>query len=196
MDDTTTTRLPRADARRNRERLLAEARASFAEHGTDASLEEIAAGAGVGIGTLYRHFPSRQHLLEALLREHFDALGATGRELVTSRAPWPALTEWTRAFVAATTTFRGLTGEVAHTLDHADSSLHAACLAMREAGEALLDRARDAGEVRPDVGTTDFFLLVSGVAWAHEQGRDASADRIDRLLAVVFAGIRPTTAAH
>ncbi|UED86492.1 TetR/AcrR family transcriptional regulator [Streptomyces profundus] len=192
----TTGRLPRADARRNRERLLAEARAAFAEHGTGASLEEIAARAGVGIGTLYRHFPSRQHLLEALLREHFDALGASGRELLASHAPWPALTEWTRAFVAATTTFRGLTGEVTHTLDHAGSSLHAACRAMREAGEALLDRARKAGEVRPDVTTADFFVLVSGVAWAHEQGPADSHERIDRLLTVIFAGIRPTTPAN
>src|SRR5688572_25840113 len=78
---------PRADARRNRDLLLAEARKAFAEHGTDASLRDIARRAGVGIGTLYRHYPTRDALLEAVLRDGFDALRQAADELSTAPAP-------------------------------------------------------------------------------------------------------------
>ncbi|WP_226961424.1 MULTISPECIES: TetR/AcrR family transcriptional regulator [Streptomyces] len=184
-----TTRPRRADAQRNRERLLAEARATFAAHGTGASLEQIAAAAGVGIGTLYRHFPTRQDLLEALLRERFDTLAATGRALLADRPPREALTEWTLAFVTATTTFRGLTGEVSQPLHDETSRLHASCAAMREIGVELLRRAQESGAVRAEVTPTDFFLLISAVSWAHEQGPPDAADRVPRLLDHLFTGL-------
>ena len=187
--DEATVRPRRSDARRNRERLLAEARSAFAEHGTGASLEQIAAGAGVGIGTLYRHFPARQDLLEELLRERFDALTATGGELLATRPPGPALAAWTHAFVTATTTFRGLTAEVARPLRDETSRLHASCAAMRAVGTELLVRAQRAGTIRPDVSATDFFVLVSGAAWAHEQGPQDTEDRVPRLLDLLFAGL-------
>ncbi|GAA3865891.1 TetR/AcrR family transcriptional regulator [Streptomyces sedi] len=179
----------RADARRNRERLLAEAQATFAEHGTRASLEQIATRAGVGIGTLYRHFPTRQDLLEALLGARFDTLTATGRTLLATRPPGPALTEWTHSFVAATTTFRGLTAEVAQPLDDETTRLHASCAAMREVGTELLRRAQESGTVRTDVTPTEFFVLVAGVAWAHEQGLPDSPARVARLLDLLFDGL-------
>ncbi|SOD64511.1 transcriptional regulator, TetR family [Streptomyces zhaozhouensis] len=180
----------RADARRNRERLLAEAQTTFAEHGTRASLEQIATRAGVGIGTLYRHFPTRQDLLEALLGARFDTLTATGRTLLATRPPEAALTEWTHAFVTATTTFRGLTAEVARPLDDETTRLHASCTAMREVGAELLRRAQESGTVRADVSPADFFVLVTGVAWAHEQCAPDAPERVARLLDLLFDGLR------
>ena len=100
-------RRPRADARRNSERLLAEADAAFREHGTQASLENIARRAGVAIGTLYAHFPNRLALVSALLRERHDALFGLGRRLLTD-PPAEALAAWVRAVVAHAAAYRGL----------------------------------------------------------------------------------------
>src|SRR3954452_2753784 len=94
----TESRPMRADARRNVERLLAVAKETFAERGADAPLEEIARRAGVGIGTLYRHFPTREALLEALLRDSFEPLRAEADRLLTSPSPGDALDAWLRAF--------------------------------------------------------------------------------------------------
>src|SRR5260370_38546027 len=103
-------RAMRADAQRNYERLLSAAMAAFTEHGADdASLEEIARRAGVGIGTLYRHFPTRQALLEAVYRAQADALRARAGELVGSDAPGEALAAWRRALVAFSSTKHSLT---------------------------------------------------------------------------------------
>ncbi|MEO3750101.1 helix-turn-helix domain-containing protein [Streptomyces sp. B6B3] len=189
MGETTGPRL-RADARRNRERLLAEARAAFLAHGTEASLEEIAACAGVGIGTLYRHFPTRQALLEALLRERFDALAATGRDLLGGRRPpEAALRVWVLALVEMSTTYRGLTAVLVDTLRDDASDLHASCVAMRDAGAALLTAAQRAGAVRSDLAALDVLTLVSAVAWAHERTPDGARERLDRLLDIVFTGL-------
>src|SRR5215472_16121485 len=99
----------RADARRNYERLLAAAAAAFAEHGADdVSLEEIARRAGVGIGTLYRHFPARQALLEAVYQDQVDGLDVLAAKLLTSESPGAALAEWMRAFIAFGRTKRSM----------------------------------------------------------------------------------------
>jgi AcrR family transcriptional regulator len=176
----------RADARRNRDRLLAEARAAFLEHGTATSLEQIASRAGVGIGTLYRHFPTREALLEALLRERFDALAADARTLLGHRSPREALFRWTRDFAESSTTYRGLTNSLMATLRDESSALHASCNAVREAGLELLVRAQNSGEVCNDLDGTEFLTLVFGVAYAHEQ---VSNTAIDRLLAILFDGL-------
>src|SRR5271169_4831875 len=89
----------RADARRNRDKLIETAAAAFAEHGVDASLEEIARRAGVGIGTLYRHFPTREHLVEVVYRREVEALCAATDDLARERAPDVALAEWMQRFV-------------------------------------------------------------------------------------------------
>src|SRR5689334_13394924 len=109
MAMTDATRRLRADAKRNYERLLIEARAAFETHGVNASLERIARSAGVGIGTLYRHFPSREALLEAVLREHFARLAARANELcvVDASGSRVALASWFWEFAAASTAVRG-----------------------------------------------------------------------------------------
>src|SRR6476660_4822006 len=98
----------RADARRNRDRLIAAAAAAFAEHGVNASLEDIARRAGVGIGTLYRHFPTREHLVEVVYRREVEGLVAAADELARDHAPDAALERWMQRFVDYIATKRGL----------------------------------------------------------------------------------------
>ncbi|MFE3452830.1 TetR/AcrR family transcriptional regulator [Nonomuraea sp. NPDC059194] len=182
--------LTRADARRNREHLLDVAGEVFAEQGTDASLREVARRAGVGIGTLYRHFPTREALLEALTRASFESMRERADELLTSPSPRQALLEWLRVFAVRSTTYRGLPESVMAALRQEGSELHASCEGMRTAGGRLLTRAQEAGEVRPEVTGAELLALVAGIAWAVEQspGRD---DLMDRLLTLAANGFLP-----
>lgn len=184
------TRTMRADARHNYERLLAEAESSFAEHGTAASLEDIARRAGVGIGTLYRHFPTRDALLEALLHDRFDSLTALARELRDTLSPSDALSGWLRQFAARATAYRGLPASVLDTLRDESSQLYASCHAMRTAGMQLLHNAQQAGEARTDIDSGDVFILACSLAWATEQ----RPDHTDRFLVLLMDGLRPPLA--
>ncbi|MFC0528366.1 TetR/AcrR family transcriptional regulator [Phytohabitans kaempferiae] len=177
----------RADARRNYERLLAEAAAAFAEHGADFSLDEIARRAGVANGTLYAHFTNRRVLLEALLGDRMRALAATGEELLTQPSPVEGLTAWAHAAMAHTRTYRGLGMMLMQAVEDETSELHAACMAVLTAGEGLVARARAAGEVRPDVTAPDLYALVNAAAWAGEQ---SSEHQGERLLAFGLDGFR------
>lgn len=179
----------RADARRNYERLLAEARSTFAEHGADASLEEVARRAGVGIGTLYRHFPTREALLEALLRDRFDGLCRSAQELMTTEPPDQAMRTWLRGLIGHAGTYRGLTRALVSTLNDPESELYASCHSMRTAATQLFERAKQAGLVRVEVRGEDVFLLVHAVAWAAEQVPDDTG-ATDRLLELVWAALR------
>jgi AcrR family transcriptional regulator len=180
----------RADARRNYERLLAEAEVAFRERGTEASLEEIARRAGVSIGTLYGHFPTRQALLEAMLHERIDRLVATAEELLTHPSPGEALARWARATVAHMSPYRGLATSLLSGLKDENSALYQACQQMTAAGERLLDRARAAGLVRAEAGAADMFALINAAAWVREQVPDEQGDR---LLAFMLDGLRPVT---
>jgi AcrR family transcriptional regulator len=195
MSDSATTRPMRADARRNHGRLLDAARTAFTEHGTEASLEDIARRSGVGIGTLYRHFPTRDALLEALLRERFDELTAHARQLLDAPSPRRALAEWMRMFVVGVNTYRGLIAALLTTLRDETSDLSAACQTMRATGAALLARTQAAGEARPDIHALELFTLVSGVAWANEQASAADPTRVRRLVELVLDGIGPVNSA-
>ncbi|TDC55114.1 TetR/AcrR family transcriptional regulator [Actinomadura sp. KC345] len=188
MDTGTPRRRPmRADARRNYERLLAEAADAFAEHGTDFSLEQIARRAGVANGTLYGHFPTRRALLEALLSDRMRALAAAGEELLAHPSPLGGLTEWARAATAHAALYRGLGTAFLQAVEDETSELHAACQAVLATGDALVARARNAGEVRPDVTAMDLYALVNAAAWVSEQN---SAPQGERLLEFTLTGFR------
>jgi AcrR family transcriptional regulator len=178
----------RADARRNYEKLLASAEAAFSRYGVDASLEDIARSAGVGIGTLYRHFPTRDALLEALMAERFEASRARAEELLHEPDPVRAVTAWLREFVQSSTTYRGLPASVAAVLNDPTSHLYASCHAMRAAAEQLLVRAQESGAIRTDVPPADVFLMASAVGWAGEQVTDPV--RTERLLDLLVDGLR------
>ena len=180
----------RADAQRNYQRLVTAASAAFAEHGADdASLEEIARRAGVGIGTLYRHFPNRQALLEAVYRDQVDVLSDRARQLSESENPGAALEEWLRALVSFGRTKRSLTSAMLATLDK-DSELLSTCsLIMRSAATMLLKRAQEAGVVRADADATDLLRLVHAVSMAVER-EPADRGQADRLLGLIMDGLR------
>jgi AcrR family transcriptional regulator len=175
----------RADARRNYDKLVAAAREVFAEQGTDATLEEISRRAGVGIGTLYRHFPSRQALLEAVYVEEVDGLCQSALEFA-DREPWDALVAWLHRFVDYIATKEALSQEL-FTYIGRDSDVFARCHTMfYAAGEPLLQRAKDAGLVRPDIDITEVIRMVAGIS----KMTTSTPEQIRRVLDIALDGLR------
>jgi AcrR family transcriptional regulator len=123
----------RADAKKNYDQLLAVARAVVTERGAAASLRDVARKAGVGLGTLYRHFPTREALLEALLRTFFDELTLRAGQLETSLSCEDALISWLREAVAVATNYRGVTTAMMAAIEDPNSALHTSCVTMRAA---------------------------------------------------------------
>jgi AcrR family transcriptional regulator len=198
MSDTTTTpaehqvtglaqRPKRADARRNYEKLLAAASDAFADLGTAASLEDIARRAGVGIGTLYRHFPTRQALLEAVYIDEVEEMSAKANDL-GDLEPWDALVTWLRQFVRFAATKRALADEMLNSID-AEAPVFVSCrTAITEAGDMLLQRAQLSGDARPDTTFTDVGRMVAGIASI----RTADPGQIERILDMALDGLRYT----
>jgi len=175
----------RADARRNYEKLLRAAGDAFEQDGTGASLEDIARRAEVGIGTLYRHFPTRQALLEAVYIDEVEEMSAKANELV-DLDPWDALVTWLRQFVRYAATKRALMEEMANAVD-AEAPVFVACReAIFTAGEMLLHRAQESGEARTDTSFSDVGRMVSGIAAI----RTADPGQIERILDVALDGLR------
>jgi AcrR family transcriptional regulator len=172
----------RSDARRNRENLLTVAREVLDEQGTTASLRDVARRAGVGIGTLYRHFPTREALLEAVLREGLEGLRAAADEALAAPAPGEALAEWLHRFSDRSGSCRGLPGSVLAALNDENSELHATSTAMVQAATRLLARAQEAGQVRDDVQAEDLFAAAAAIGWVAEHAGPERAERILRLL--------------
>ncbi|WP_327187167.1 TetR/AcrR family transcriptional regulator [Streptomyces sp. NBC_01334] len=177
----------RADARKNRDHVLAVAGTAIAEQGSDVSMRDIARRADVGLATLLRHFPTREALLEALLRTSFNGLTAKAGELETSNSPEDALVSWLRDCVAWTTEYQGVTALMTAAIEDTDSALHAACVTLRAAGARLLARAQASGAARTDIDGTDLFALVAGLAWLSDQ--PSLAPRADHLFDVVASAI-------
>jgi AcrR family transcriptional regulator len=181
----------RADAQRNRDKLLTVAVAAFAEHGIEASLEDIARRAGVGIGTLYRHFPTRQALLEAVYRDQVEELCASAREHSASAAsPAEALADWLRALMVFGATKRNLTSSLMSGPEGKRSEVAVSCSAMvRDAVSELLADAQRSGEIRPDVDAVDLLRLSHALSVAGELP-STHADQPDRLMRVLLDGLR------
>ncbi|WP_035951989.1 TetR/AcrR family transcriptional regulator [Parafrankia sp. EUN1f] len=189
---TSTGRAVRTDARRNREWLLAAARAVFAEKGADASLYDVAKQAGLGTGTVYRHFPTREALLEAILLDHFEALRVAAVSLADASAtpslsPDDALAEWLRQFIVHLTEYRGLATEVMSVMHDGVSPLSLSCQEMRAAGADLLCRAQQSGTMRADLDMSTLLKLVNAIALTAEQTAGHSAGH---LLGYLLDGLR------
>lgn len=160
--ETLLARPKRADARRNYDKVLTAAREAFAEGGESTALEEIARRAGVGIGTLYRHFPNRQALLEAIYVNEVEEVCRSAAEL-DDADPWEALSGWFERLVAYLATKRALANELLNYLDM-DAPLFQNCrTSLYAAGEPLLQRAQEAGVVRPDVEFSQVMQMVMGI---------------------------------
>ena len=187
--DETRPRKPRADAVRNHARIMEAARDAFAARGADASMEEIARAAGVGIGTLYRHFPTRELLVEAVFRDGIEQLQAQAEQLLASDSPGDALAAWLHAQLVHAATCRGLAGEAMLAMLDAGDGEPRACEAMRQSGAALLARAQAAGDVREGVDIDDLVRMVQAIRLAADDSADP--DTAERLFAFVLDGVRP-----
>jgi AcrR family transcriptional regulator len=180
----------RADAQRNRDRLVDAAVRAFSHDGPEVTLEAIAKDAGVGIGTLYRHFPTRLDLVEAVFRDQAEILVAGARELAEAPDAGTALTDFLRLVITHSTKYRGLASALVVALHDEGSDMARSCHSMvYEAGGLLLDRAKKQGAVRADIDLRDMFKLANGIALAVEQD-DGDPDLIDRLLALLVGGLR------
>lgn len=177
----------RADARKNYDLLLAAARVVVAEQGADASLRDIVRKAGVGMGTLYRHFPAREALLETLLRSDFEALAVRAGELEASGPADDALILWLREIIEFTYSHRGIIALMMGAIEDTSSALHTSCVTLRAAGAALLARAQAEGKARADLDGAALFDLVAALAWLREQ--PAHAPRADRLFEIIADAI-------
>jgi AcrR family transcriptional regulator len=175
----------RADARQNRARLIAAATEAFAEKGADAPLEDVARRAGVGIGTLYRHFPTRLDLQAAVFRSQVSAVCRQGDALLEEASPEDAFAAWIRALAAYLVTKRGLSRALIEAVG-VESELMTSCwVAMRETTERLLVKGQQAGVIRRDVTAMDVMRLVHGVAVSTEK----EPDRAGLLLSVALDGL-------
>ena len=174
----------RADARRNYEKLVAAARGLFTEEGTSAPLEDVARRAGVGIGTLYRHFPTRQALLEAVYVDEVEAMAQAADDL-SELPPWEALSQWLHQYVGFAATKRALNEALLEVAP--DSDVLLTCrTAIAGAGTALVERAQRAGVVRADTSFMDVGRMVSGIAMVST----ADPEQTDRMLDLVLDGLR------
>ncbi|MEU8378487.1 TetR/AcrR family transcriptional regulator [Streptosporangium sp. NPDC048865] len=177
----------RADAQRNRERILAAAEAVFAEKGPAASTEEVAARAGVAIGTVFKHFPTKQALLQAIMKGLLGRLDEEMAELAAADAPGEALFTFVTRMVEQAARKRTVVGLLAET--GVDLQVASSVRMLREGIETLLARSQEAGTVREDVRLDEVIALLTGVCQgALHAGWDEDLQR--RTLAIVFAGLR------
>jgi AcrR family transcriptional regulator len=184
-------RKPRADAQRNRERILEVAKQAFTRSGANASLDDIASEAGVGPGTLYRHFPSREELLQAVYRSEMEKLAAMERKFAQTMPPREALRAWLLLFVDAIETKQIIAPALSTLIGDPKKVFAASYARMQEAIRALVRRAIKSGDIRKDVEPMDLLRALVGVAhvatspdWQHSA---------KRLVDILIAGSRPIT---
>ena len=174
----------RADARANHEKLVAAARALFSEKGTSAPLEEVAERAGLGIGTLYRHFPTRQALLEAVYIDEVEAIARAATDLA-ELPPWEALSQWLHQYVGFAATKRALNEALMET-DPNSNVLLTCRTSIIGAGTGLVERAQRAGVVRDDTNFVDVVRMVGAIAMVPTE----DPEQKQRLLELALDGLR------
>jgi AcrR family transcriptional regulator len=182
-------RKPRADARRNRDSLLEAAKAAFAEVGAEASLDEIARRAGVGIGTLYRHFPTRDAVVEAVYRREVQQLADAAPRLVETLPPAEALRAWMRLFIDYIAAKKVIAPALKSSVGggsavYADSSVR-----INEAMALLVERARARGDIRPNADSADLLRALVGFAYVNSAPDWEASAR--RLIDLLIDGLRP-----
>ena len=183
-----TVRKPRADAIRNRERVLEAAKAVFSAGGPEASLEAVARKAGVGIGTLYRHFPTREALFEAVYRREVQQLSELAEQLKSEADPVDALRRWLRSNVEFVATKKGMSAALALAVQSSSELTAFSFERLTKAVGALLDRAVAAGEIRSDISPEDLLRALVGMCYLHDQ--PGWQNSVVRLLDVFVDGLR------
>lgn len=189
-DSTPKARKPRADSLRNRDLLLTAAKAAFTEAGADAPLEDIARRAGVGIGTLYRHFPTREALIAAVYAREVGQLAASADALLAECSAGEALEAWLNLLIDYMATKRVVAPALRADPGEGSRVYASSGAAILPPLERLTKAAHAAGDIRPDIGFDDILRMMSGLSIGYEQpGWDAGARR---LLSVMMAGLRAT----
>src|SRR3984885_5993993 len=183
----TMVRKPRADAIRNRERVLEAAKAVFSAGGSEASLEAVARRGGVGIGTLYRHFPTREALFEAVYRREVQQLGELAEALKSEADPVDALRRWLRSNVEFVATKKGMSAALALAVQSTSELTAFSFDRLTKAVGALLDRAVAAGEIRADISPEDLLRALVGMCYLHDQ--PGWQNSVVRLLDVFVDGL-------
>ena len=179
----------RADAKRNYDRIVEVAREVFREQGYDASLDEVAKRAGVGPGTLYRHFPRRENLIDAIMQSWVDRVDeAADNALADERQPRDVLLHWFEAYVALISLHKGGPAKITSAMDDPDSPIRTKCEVLKTAGNRVLDRLRAQDALRDGVDATQVARLVGGVATVADQG-ELDAAVVRPLLEVVADGL-------
>lgn len=182
------TRKPRADSLRNREHLLATAKSVFNEAGTGVALDEIARRAGVGIGTLYRHFPTRNALVAAVYRREVEQLAQAAERLLAEKPPVEAMELWFEELVVYMATKRVLVPALRADPEEGPKAFAYSGPSIRDSLASLVRAAARAGEIRPDLDDEDIQRLLAGVAHGYDQpGWEAGARR---LVSILIAGLR------
>jgi AcrR family transcriptional regulator len=181
-------RATRKDAARNHDALLAAAGEVYAEKGVDSALEEIARRAGLGIGTLYRHFPTRNELTEAVYRREVEGLCASAEGLLENHAPVDALAVWMRSFAGYVAKKRGMSMALKTSLGPDNELFSYSYRRIREAIGLLVDRAVASGAIRDDVEAEDLLRAMSGICMAADS--PGWADRTGRLIDLLVDGLR------
>ena len=178
-------KLIRADAQRNHDRILAVAKALFAEVGTDVPMEEVARAAGVGKGTLYRRFPTREHLFAAILQERVDELDASAQRALGAPDVWQALSDWLELYDRCATEYPGMSARVGESLSDDSSAVGTLCSPMRTSFARLFERARQEAPLRHDLTSTQLLSMVSALPKDPETGRT-----LEPCLRVILDGLR------
>jgi AcrR family transcriptional regulator len=179
----------RADARRNYDKLIAAAREVFAESGAAGSLDEIAKRAGVGAGTLYRHFPTRDDLIDALMRDWTDRVAADSEAAVAAGLPpRETLTKWFEAFLGHITLHRGAAAKINAAMDDPESPIYRKCQALGTANDRVLDYVRESGQLRAGVDSRHVMRLVSSIATLSDDARIGPAETVP-MLGIIVDGV-------
>jgi AcrR family transcriptional regulator len=183
-------RKPRADAQRNRERILEVAKQAFTQSGSDTSLDDIAKQAGVGAGTLYRHFPRRDELLEAVYRTEVEKLAAAERKFAQAMPPIEALRAWMLLFVDYIAAKQIIAPALNTLVGGPSKVLEASYAQIHEAIRALVKRAIKSGDIRRDFDPVDLLRALIGVA--HVASSPDWQQSARRLVDILITGSRPT----
>jgi AcrR family transcriptional regulator len=179
----------RADARRNYDRIVEVAREVFREQGYDASLDEVAKRAGVGPGTLYRHFPKRENLLDAIMQSWVDRIDeAADKALADEREPREVLLGWFESYVELISAHKGGPAKITSAMGDPESPIRTKCEVLRSAGGRVLESLREDGALRDGIDSTQVARLVGGVATVADQGELGASD-VRPLLEVVADGL-------
>jgi AcrR family transcriptional regulator len=181
-------RKPRADALRNRDRLLDAAKTVFGAGGPEASLEAVAKTAGVGIGTLYRHFPTREALFEAVYRHEVQQLADLAERLKKQKRPIEALREWMRSIIKFVATKKGMSTALALAIAKDSDLVSSSSEQLTRAIGLLLQQAIAAGEIRADVSAEDLLRTIVGMCYTHDQ--PGWQNNVLRLVDVFVDGLR------